>query len=334
MNRVVTQFDDRYQVIRQEATDAPLVFRQKARVALAAFTRRDRKEVKQLTTSAAHPMDFFMRWEESLPNYDTLTKARTAKSLLTGFKKHLLLDEEAGQGLLTHLADERVKDLHEAIIGQVYTPNERTAHRQALRLLRRDESAVRVLRESYIEYVLYSYVAKDQGLTVYDQAAPLAKRRIQAWREAGQVRRFIRRTERERRKVQARIIELETRDSSMLASLLALGINLITVRAAYQRYEKRLESLTAKDKKSATKRLALYEKEIKEVRASYLDTLPAVSSLTEIRRAASELDAVLLRVFDMDSRSYNELMSRMKQYRELVRRNAHLTKQLEVDLQR
>jgi hypothetical protein len=307
------------------------VFRKNARQALLKLNKRDRRDIRRLTTPVSDPLAFYQAWEASRAQFQVVSGAQGAKTLINGFKKYFLLDEDKSGELLGVLTARRIQELKNEILDDLYEKGEHWARNRALVLLNKDDKAVREQWDAYIYAVLYSEVARKEHAVIYDAYAPLLRRLNQKYREAKQVRRFVNKTNRSLKKVQRNMASLEIRDNGILAALFALNINLVAVQAAHRKYEKAYEKLSKKDQQSAAKRLALYEKEVAAVKAQHLDSLPSAQSLRDIRKVASELDAVLLRIFDMDERSYNELMSRMKHYRELVRKHGELSRRLQED---
>jgi len=60
-----------------------------------------------------------------------------------------------------------------------------------------------------------------------------------------------------------------------------------------------------------------------------LDSVPGLSNLSDVQQALKEIDAVLLAIFDLDSKQRNAMMSAMKQYRQLVREREALAAKIE-----
>ena len=57
--------------------------------------------------------------------------------------------------------------------------------------------------------------------------------------------------------------------------------------------------------------------------------MPGLANLSDVQQALKEIDAVLLAIFDLDSKQRNAMMSAMKQYRQLVREREALAAKIE-----
>lgn len=324
MNALIKQYDDQYSAMSHEAEVSPLTFRKKARDVMAAFTREQRRESRFLTTSTADPLDFYQAWDEIVPDVRVVQEAPAVKSVIKSLQRHLVLEEATAVTMLQRLSSERLAEIYEKLLSQVYPDRERRAVRAARKVLQRDEQAVRAQWTAYVNYALYKACAQEHGYVVYDRQALLLSRLLTGLTERVQVKRFVRRTTKLIEKNQRQVAALEAQDEGILSLIFSLRIDLVAMRAAHRRYEKAHQALALEDQQKPSLRLALYEKEAAELRSQHLESLPAVETLQDIRKAADEVDRVLLRIFDMDTRSYNELMSRMKQYRELIRERDRL----------
>ncbi|MFZ1250486.1 MAG: hypothetical protein WAR37_03530 [Candidatus Microsaccharimonas sp.] len=311
-------YTSRYRALEHEAAKTPLLFRRNAAAAYRSYPKPFRRESAQLEGEHTTAVEFYEAWKSRfLPDAEIITGALLDRTLKLSFKKRFLLDDMSTEKALKDFIEKRLNDLTTDFLNTYYKPYELTARKAARSFLQTTREDNEVSVERYIEYSLYKMVARENRMTIVDRHAGAIRRLIQIFRRNVEVRKFIRMTRRQAKNIRRTMTNLETQDNGLISALFALQIDLITIRASYQAYEKSLEKLSAAQRKNPSKRLALYEKETADIRKNHLNALSGVESLRDIQQSAKEIDAVLLRVFDLSNRQYNELMTRLKEYREL-----------------
>ena len=321
----------RYRSIQHEATTSPLLFRKKARQALRDFSDVSRIESNFLQTKDSTAMHFFNTWQSELaPNKEIVSQSIQNKRLLSEVKKSYLFSEDDAHKLLRNMAKNRTNELEKEFVASLYSPSESTARKVAARFVARSADLNSQHVENYVSYDLYAQVAKQNNMVIYDSNAWLLARISQGFQEQAQIKRFARLANKRIKNINTLTADLEAHNNGSIASLFALDLNLVTIRSSHQKYEKALTKLSETDRKSAAKRYALYNEETSALRAAYLDTVAGIDSLQDIQQAAKEIDTVLMRVFDLNTREYNALMVRLKEYRDLTRERLQLKKSLQV----
>ena len=322
-------YSARYRSIEQEAALTPLIFRQHAREAMKHYSDELRHEDIILDAQDSFALKFYTYWQETLvPNIETIKTARANKKLLKEIMGSYLLSEEKARKLIQKLIRDQISEQENNALSEFYLPYERKARKIATKFLRRSEKENSERIEKYISYELYSTVAKENGFSIYDAHALLVARVFQGLSEQSQIKTHIRQTKKRMKAIDTLTAELETQNDGLIASIFALRIDLVTIRANYQKYEKALQKLSETARKSPAKQLSLYEKETSAIRSAHLDAVSGMQSLQDIQHVAKEIDTVLMRVFDLTTRQYNELMLQMKEYRELTRERSELDKSL------
>lgn len=304
----------------REAQTNPFAFRKAARQAYAGYAAKYRKESKRLNTRALSVTDFYENWQDVLvPQLNMLTEASTATRLIKDIEKYFSLNTSAAQTRIEFLAEKRAQELKQEFIIDQYLDGTYRARRAAVRFVRRDKAFNTELIQRYYTYVLYKTAATETGSTIYDAHRSVLVRFNQFLRGRKELRRIVRRAKRDLAVAQQEMSQLEMKNTGLIASLFALHIDLIAIRSAYVNYEKALEKLTAQQRNSPAKRLSLYEKETASLRAEHLNKLTGVQNLNDIQQGAKEINTVLIQVFDLSNREYNQLMADLKRYRELQR---------------
>jgi hypothetical protein len=330
MTKLTNTYASQYRSLVREAQVRPLIFRRHARHALRNFSRKERRLSLKLNGDVTDSLYFYTQWEKQLvPQLETLQQASKAKTLRKELSQRLLFEDQEIDGVLASLIAQRSSELTQQLLDDAYKRSERKALKAARRFMARplDENIDFIKRD--IQYRLYKQVAREERITLYDTHTFLFRRLVQLLRETRQVRRLTRRTKRQQRKNNRIISTLEQQNDGLIASLFALRIDLISIRSAYQSYEKALKKLPESGRKSPSKQLALYEKETASLREAHLESIAGIHGLQDIQRAATEIDAILLRIFDLNNREYNQLMAQLKQYRDLQREQKHLIALLE-----
>ena len=329
MNDLKDIYAVRYRTIQQESIISPFVFRRNAREAFKNYSEALRSESNALTTDTTSANTFYTQWQEQLiPSLEIIKSAASNKRLLAEIKKSFLLPEDAALQLVEKMSQARLEERKNEFIAELYSPQFKKARKTAAAFLRRTDEVNAGIIDTFISYELHRATAIDADMTIYDQSALLITRVPQGIIEHLQIRKYTRQTNKRIKAIDALTTELETQDDSLIASLFALHIDLVTIRASYIKYEKAFEKLNEVDRKSPAKRLALYEKHTASIRTAHLDGVAGITTLQDIQVAAKEIDTALMRVFDLNTRQYNELMLRMKKYRDLTRERTRLQKSL------
>lgn len=310
----------RLQALVREAQTSPFAFRKAAQHAYASYSAHSRKESKRLNTRALSVSDFYENWHDILvPQLHALSEASSASRLVKDIEKYFSLNASAAQTRIELLVETRAKELKQEFIIDQYLDGTYRARRAAARFVNRGEAFNSDLIERYHTYMLYKKAAHETGSTIYDAHRHFLVRMGQFLQGRKELRRIIGVAKKELGVAQQEMSQLEMKNTGLIASLFALRIDLIAIRSAYLNYEKALEKLSALQRNSPAKRLALYEKETASLRAEHLNKLTGVQNLNDIQQGAKEIDTVLIQVFDLSNREYNQLMTDLKRYRELQR---------------
>ena len=331
MSEVERLFTTRFAALMKKAENRPLRFRAEAEAAFAACPRQFRKMAHRLDRTVPMSLEFFMQWRgELLPRLETIQNAPHDSQLAEAFKSALLAENEAQRlEVLDSAVRQRLAQERQTFVNMRYSKGERKMYELALSFVNQPMDVCNEQIERYVAYELYREAAKASGVAVVDAN----KNWLARWRQTRRVRRQTRRLEKESRRrlaaIDGEIAAIEQLNGGLPARLFGLKIDLVTVLAARQEYEKALARLGKKSASSPAKRLDLYQKKTEAIRAGYLDSVPGLSNLSDVQQALKEIDAVLLAIFDLDSKQRNAMMSAMKQYRQLVREREALAAKIE-----
>lgn len=317
MNTFDSLYTARYEAASHQADTALVLFKSQARGAFRAFTKTDRCQAKYLTTASSSTYEFYKEWHDIiLPTLNTIAKVPANTALKKSLQKSLLLEDFQVNELARKLAKDRDKLLKKQFVHAHYPVGECAARQVAYRFMNySDEDNLDTLYR-YLDFLAYKQVTSERNITVYDRWSPYFKRLVQHLWDNSQTKKLIRHTQRKIAMIREQIKAIETNDYSLVASVLSLNIDLVVIGAARQDYEKALTKLNDSLQKSPTKRLELYKEISSSLCATYLEDIAESKSLQDIQKMSQEIDTVLLRVFDLPTRRYNELMNHMKNYRD------------------
>lgn len=324
MTYITKAYAHRYRALQRKAAASPLLFAAEAQAAYQACTRTLRREARQLDTAALEAGPFYSLWQETIvPQCAAIAAAADDAKLRKELSRSLLLEPADAARYAQTLAIRRRSEYLETVLETTYAPREHRARQAAARFLARPDATNEEYIQRYVDWQLSMAVARDAGIAVYDVHATLLRRGLLRTRVRRQTKRLVRATNRELRALSRELREIEAYDNGLIPSLFALSIDLVSVRAAYRAYEKALKAVAPGDRTPA-QQLALYEEATTAIRTQHLEKLAGAHGLQDIQRAANEIDAVLLRVFDLSNREYNELMNLLKRYRDIGREQTRL----------
>ena len=324
MSNIAKAYPHRYRALQRKATATPLVFESEARLVYRAFTRDMRREATLLDTASFGAGEFYIAWRDEIVSRDeVIAKAATDTKLQKELTRSLVLEKEEAEQYAVSLVQKRHEEHKAAFLDEKYSPKEKRARHAAALFLERTQESNEERVQRYIDWQLYHVVADDYEMTVYDPQAPILKKLVLRSKVRRQTKRLVRMTRRGLRKLAKERGAIEAHDKGIITALVAVSIDLVSVRAAYRAYEKSLKTL-GDDEQTPAAKLTLYKEATEKIREEHLASLVGAHGLQDIQRAASEIDTVLLRVFDLSNREYNELMNLFKRYRDIQREQTRL----------
>ncbi len=323
MESVKEQYSTRYLALKQEASLTPLIFLNAAKKAYATFTRQDREIIHELTHNNIDIMSLINYWRQTYqPLITQLSQSTTKPALINRIKQDLVVDAAVAKEYIEKMLNERTLTAQNVLINEfVDTTNHDAsidATNQLRLLLNWPASDLDLFFDRYITYELYKDVSHTLGMTIYDKWRAWPVRLVQAVRERRSVKRLQRNVRKQISLLEDERGQVQQSYNGLPARMFKLNMNLVTVLAARQEYNKALDKLSQKSRASAAKRLSLYEKNTKAIRTDYVDSLPASAKLGDVQEVVKEVDSVMLEVFDMDSTARNGLMDQFKRYREIT----------------
>lgn len=326
MDEIKTRYSSRVASMKKAAEKRPLEFRRDYRVKMALFTRDMRQMAKRFNSGKTPLISFFDSWQADLaPKLDKINLATNATKLQKALESDLLANSRSRDNIIKLLIPIRLYEEKKAFAKFHFSPNkESKLYKLAWRFINQPLDVCHAQIDIYVDYAIYSLVAKELGVVEVDRHASVIRRLYRSIKSRRQVRIIKRATISRLRNIEKQMAMVQEFRGGLVARIFALKIDFVEILTARKEYEKSLSRLSKKAVASASKRLALFEKKTDSLRSAYLDTAPGIDNLMDAQQAAKEINEVLLEVFDLDNTGRNEIMKCFKQYRELVRERKEL----------
>lgn len=308
------------------AQSNPFEFRRKARKAIALYPSALRRMHKQLSTPTLLVHDFYVSWEQELrPLRDTIAKATVATAFHSTVKKRLVLEDASTFELIDRLVHERDAEAVRRFLDSSYTIKQSSSRSVANEILQGSANAVQNQKDVYVDYELYRIVASEHKFTIPDSENGRIRFYLQSLREKMEVKQYTKISKRRLEAICTLQNKLEAKNNGLASKIFTLQLDVVEVLTARHAYEKRLDKLSSTTRKSPVKRLAFFEAETKKIRDTYVEKVADSAKLASVQQMGKEIDDVLIQIFDMAVVERNELMTRMKEYRDLSREKQQIT---------
>lgn len=299
-------------------------FRLAAARAFAAVNAKERRQLRQVATKDRAPEMVLEFWEQELRSVlADLKKTEQGVSLWKSLSKNLLYEEGDARQLAQDLVDSRRANLLKEKIAAFYGRKSKKQAARLFRLLQSPETELDDLRQRYLLFILYREISQMQGVSVLDIHSSVLKR----WKTLTTVRRERKQvtvSERARlASIAKRRAELHATFDGLLGEAITREWDLPIVIDLRMQYEKKVQALSEEDANNPVKRLALFDKITRTFRDEEVEKMaksdPSRNNLVSARHFAEEIDALLLRIFDLSNVQKNRLLTLAKEERELAK---------------
>lgn len=321
----------REQAKRQEIVDLFLtdleLFRIKAAKSFKVFNKTERRMLSRITPKGMHSYQIMAAWDDSLRVIiEKLEQKRRDDSFKKSIVKNLVLNEGETKSKIERIISEREREVVEQFLELIYNNNRRRdryrkERKYARRLFMTPNSRVATLKEHQVDYMLFREIAYSNKIAVVDSNDWFLKRmitRLQIWRE----RKNTIKLEDERINfIDNRVASLNMASDGIVREIMEKDWDLVSVIALRNRYEKKIKNLPKEDSKNAVKRLAIFDQETSQFREEQALKIALNSdqaSLETTRQITRDVDALLLRIFDLTNIQKNQLVLQIREYRELT----------------
>ena len=313
----------------QQASEDREGFRLAATRAFAGLNPRERQILRGVTTKNVSAEDALDLWQQALrATLADLHKTETGSVLWKALSKNLAYDDDDAKKLARQLVSDRRCKLLKEKIKAFYSDGAKRQGVRLLRLLARPEEELDDLYRRYGDHLAYHEIARAQKISVSDPHTSWYTRR-KAARAIRRERRQTALSERDRLlRIASRRDELHAAFDGLLGEAVTRAWDLPVVIDLRMQYEKKVRTLAEADAHNPVKRLSLFEKVTRAFRDAEVEKLaknnPAHNSLVSARHFAEEIDALLLRIFDLSNVQKNRLLTLAKEERDLAKEQASI----------
>jgi len=338
MINILPNIDNREQSTRQRLNDIALTnteaFRAEATKAYHKHTTQERKSLSKLKSKDITIYNVLAAWQdELLPLLDSLGEKQTDDIFCKFISKNLILNKDNLQSKIEQLITERKKELLTDFTLNIYPlekngkDKHKSQRKQALKLLSLPKSSIINIKTRFVDYIICKEIANKNNLTVIDAHSSFIKRGRNKSLIRSERKKAIKSEKKQLIYVKSRFDSLSAINGGLINVILDKGWDLMTVLALRNQYEKSVNKLSKKDEKNAVKRLEIFDKETKSFKKEQADSLIVDSdqaNLETTRAITKDIDALLLRIFDLTNVQKNQLVLNIKEYRELTQEKANI----------
>jgi hypothetical protein len=326
MDQLIPEDELRYERIKKDAQSDILAFRTHAHRSAEAYPRATRQLLRSVSTHSTPAYVLLNEWLQRIaPDVEALKKSRQGVSLRNTLAKQLHMSGPAAADLAKQLVDERIAYVCDHFLDLCYSRRSR-ARFVARKLLYLPPEDIAAIQNQFVSYELHRMVARELGVVFYDIHAPLLVRLYQKIREARQVKRYKKQRAKRLEEILHTEQELKAQQNAIISRILLVELDTVVALDAQRQYQKQLDRLKPESRTPA-KRLSLFAAATKKIREAYASKQSTSDKLADLQSAQQVIDEVLVEIFDMTDAERNTLMKRLKEYRELEREAAQITKE-------
>lgn len=323
----IRELSTRQRIIDLALTDVE-DFRSSAYQACRNFTKKQRRLLRKIAYQNTTSYDILATWQDTLkPRLKSLEKERTDGDFLNSIAKHLSLEETSAQITINQLVLDRQLAMLDDFTFQIYEKPKKGRDRHSKRrqlinaIMSDSQKQVEKLKNSYVEYLLFNEISASEKITILDPNLRLNKR-SKLKRQIQRERKNAFRKRRQRlSEIYNRLDELSNLHDGLLTNIIDKKWDLMIILALRNNYDKKIAKLTDDQPDSATKRLNIFNAEVKAFKNAELEKMemaPGQSSDDLIRIASDEIDNLLMQTFNLTNIQKNKLVLQMKEHRDLT----------------
>jgi len=320
---------DREQAKRQLILNSLLTnvenFRSDATKAFSDYSLIERSTLENIEADDISSYSVLTAWEQELmPIQQSLSDTRSDDNFSIFLIKNLILNNDEIQPKINQIISKREIEVLHNFTNQIYPINEHDEYaeqrQQANILLSKPESDIIQIKNHQIDYILYAEIARLNNITVIDLHTSLFSRILGNLRLRSERKKTVKAENERLQFIKNRLEILSNMNGGLIVEIFEIKWDLITIFSLRNLYEKKINKLSVDDAKNAVKRLAIFDAETLKFRNEQIDKLSINSdqvSLEITRSMTTNIDNLLLRIFDLTNIQKNQLLLYSKEYREL-----------------
>jgi hypothetical protein len=306
-------------------------FRAQATDALKRFSPTDREQAVRFETGRTTANDVLRAWAEQIqPIHTDLEQKRDDAKLKKSLMKAFGFSDQQADNAVDHLIDTRKSLLLDEVLSNLYprvngeTPMQR---QYAETFLLQSESSIDDFFSRYIDFMRATEAAEKYHVALCDPHGSWLERQ----RAAMQVNKERQRTEQDEdgrlEEVEEQLAAITKDPDNLVGKIIEKQWDFVTVLDLRAKYQKHVDALSARDSKSPSKRLKLFERVTQSFRDTQAEKLAAAHrahSLMALRQINESIYDLLLEIFDLNPTRRNKLLldiqkhTRLSQERDLI----------------
>lgn len=320
-----------YKNLEQLLHSSPLEFYQRATQILDEYSRDLRRIDSSISRSQQAVFGCYTGWRQHLlPKLVQYKETLENKDLRSSLSKSLAISDQKIDSYIAHMTNEETAIVKKSFVVEVSKQSNQYNKKGLWHFLNQDYEANSAHIKAFHTYHIVHTIIKKNNLHVYDSHRRFPIKQWQHMFSQYQIQQIVKKKRIRLQHIDKQLLQLHSQDNYFRPRILALNIQLVTIYAAKQDYEKKLGRLQNSSKDNPWKRMELYQKTTKGIRESLVAAIPGSTSLTDIQQAIAEIDNIIVYIFDLSTSERNFLMTSMKQYRELIRERDRLKSELKI----
>lgn len=327
--RKLLLIDEREKLTRQQITDALLTdvekFRDIARKSFRDLKTQDRFMIEDIETEDVSGYSILAAWEEELlPLTAALEKNLSDKNFYKTISKNLFYEEDEAKRIIDELITKRKRLVVADFISSFYPKTKKNNFnlnkKQLKKILNKPDEEIKTLKDRLVMFALCEETARKNNVTVVDYHSTLIKRIFDTLKIQVERTKARNNTNKGVKNITKRINKLAAANNGLIVDINENEMDLPIIFNLKNQYEKIISALPKIDSKDSIKRLAAFDsitsKYSKEIETKFTINADQVN-LEHTRKTISDIDKILLRIFDLTNLQKNQLLLQTKEYREL-----------------
>ncbi len=238
--------------------------------------------------------------------------------------KNLVLSDECSQSKIDEIIYSRISEIKKCFIKNTSLDNDLDNDQQSALhvILSKTEDEIIQIRQKQVSFMLFNEISIKNNVTIYDPFQPICKRFIAKIRIKKERKMGLFSNKKRLEFIKYRLNELALFNNGMIPSIIKNDWELIEVIGLRNSYDKKVSQLPKNQIDNAVKRLEIFDQitvgfKNKQLENNVINSNKINLELT--RTKIKEIDTLLLRIFDLSNIQKNQLLSQVKEYRDLFK---------------
>lgn len=301
------------------------LFRAEAIDALKRFPPEDRETAASLETAHIKTSDILKVWSQQIaPVFTDLDAKQNDARFRKTIVRNIGFSDHQAEVAIEAMVQTRKDQLITEVLDNLYHVDldDVTYQREfAEDFLQRSESDLLDFMLRYEEFIAAIDISEQYSITLIDSHSGWLDRQRTALAVHKERQRIVQDEDSRLQEIDLLLERLTKSTDSLLGRIVEKNWNFITILDLRNKYQKQVETLSAADKKSPSKRLKLFERTTASFRDRETERLSeqeSASNLKQLRAVSEDIDNLLLEIFDLNNAERNRLLTDIQKYTRLA----------------